>query len=420
MASHGVVVICPEHRDGSALSLIRDPTGKGRGSAQKSPRIVPYTHLPHTQTADVFRARDRQVRIRLWELGLLVEAIVGLGSGIESLIQANLTGTAADSALQQFAGKIDVHEPGKLIWAGHSFGSATIAHLLKLTYYADHPEVASMPDPVFTPRKDSNIRRLITDKNPTILLDLWCLPLTSATFAPVSKLPFPAYADVPTAPGGTALLAIESESFYKWTEQMHTTARILSADPAARVISPTAYERRGSSGAQLLPEPNVFYVRDSAHLNQSDFGVLFPWMCKKAFGAEQPERAMRLNVRAVLQHLRANGVAVARTCADDLVDGAQGESTESGDGVDDDKAILEQSAHGSIEAWCWIDTMGMGDKSGLTELELLSRRKEGEETSEGDDQERQMEAEIEPGLAPLESEVSVNAVRQTTVGVTAA
>lgn len=417
MASHGVVVICPEHRDGSALTLIRDPQAQSRPFARKPPQVVPYVPHPHTQTADVWRARDQQLRIRFWELGQIVDAMVGLGSGTESIVNATLTGAAARSALKQFANKMDVHEPGKIIWAGHSFGAATIVQLLKLTYYADNPEVASMPDPVFTPKKDSNIRHLITDKNPTVILDMWCLPLMSATFDAVLKLPLPAYADVPAAPGGAALLAIESESFYKWTEHMHTTALVCSANPTASVISPAAYERPGSSTP--FPQPSVFYVRNSAHLNQSDFGVLFPWMCKKAFGAEEPERAMRLNVRAMLQLLRENGVAIAAPSTADLVDGPDAAKLDDG-AVSDDKAILGQNADGSIDAWCWIDTIGMGEKGGRSELELLSRRKEGEETSEGDEPENPMEAEVEPSIMPLEPETSIVAAERATVGAAAA
>lgn len=405
LASHGVVVICPEHRDGSAvLSLIRDPNAQDRYFRRKTQRAVPYVRIGHTQTRGVWRARDKQIRLRCWELGLLMEALVGLDTGVAHIIESNMNGTTPLSALQQFQAKLDVHEPGKIIFGGHSFGAATVVQLLKSTYYADREELASMAEPVFTPRADSAIRKQITEGNPTILLDMWCFPLVSKSSAPLLDLPLPAYADVPTAPGGAAILAVESETFFKWTEHLHTKARILSPNPTARVVSAADFER--PSGVRL-PEPNVFYVKNSAHLNQSDFGVLFPWVCKKVFGGDAPERVLRLNLRAALQFLRTNNVPVARTWAGDLVEGAhvdkldasnEGASKDVDDGIHDDKAILDRKADGAVEAWSWIDIIGLGGEAAKTERELAAAGGEGEKSlSENKDAERQMEGEMEPG-----------------------
>jgi platelet-activating factor acetylhydrolase len=335
-----------------------------------------------------------------------------------------MNGTTPLSALQQFQGRLDIHEPGKIIFGGHSFGAATMVQLLKSTYYADRKEIASMAEPAFTPRPDSAIRKQITERNPVVLLDMWCFPLVSASFAPLLDLPLPAYADVPTAPGGTAILVVESETFFKWTEHLHTKARILSPNPTARVVSAADFER--PSGVRL-PEPNVFYVKNSAHLNQSDFGVLFPWLCKKVFGADAPERALRLNLRAALQFLRGNNVPVARTWAGDLVEGAHvdkldasskassGASKDFDDGIHDDRAILDRKVDGAVEAWSWIDIIGLGGQAAKTELELAATGEEGQEfMPESKDAERQMEGEMEPGAtAPgtLEAE-TVGTVEQ--------
>ena len=406
---------------------------------------MPYVRIPHTQTPEIWRARDTQIRVRLWELGLLVEAVLGIDSGMEDLISSNMNRSTTKAALQQFAAKMDVQEPGKIILGGHSFGAATIVQLLKLTYYADRPEVTSMPDPVFTPAKDSNIRRLLTERTPTILLDMWCFPLLSATVAPLLPLPLPAYADVPTAPGGTAVLAIESEAFHRWTEHLHTKARILSPDPSARIVAlPPPQAAAEDNQQRRHAGPSFFYARGSAHLNQSDFGVLFPWVCRRVFGAKEPERAMRLNMRAVLQHLRANAVPVARTWAGDLVDGpgagagkkpGAGRRASAGarpggggggdrgldDGTHDDGAILRRGADGEVEGWCWIDIAGLGGRAGRTELESLARpEKEDGETSEGEDPERQMEGEMEPGVTPIETGAPVGDVRRAAVGAAAA
>jgi platelet-activating factor acetylhydrolase len=391
------------------VSLIRDPAAKDRFFTRSTRRVVPYVRIPHTQTSDVWRARDTQLRIRLWEIGLAVEAVLGLDFGLETLISSNMNTSTPASALRQLSQTMDVHEPGKLIFAGHSFGAATMVQFLKSTYYADRPEVATMPDPLFTPAEDSNIRRIVTAQNLTILLDMWCFPLLSSTLAPLFRLPLPVYAnDVDDAPGGAALLAVESEAFYKWTEHLHIKARLLSPDPSAHRVSPSGF-------AGNMAGPSFYYVRDSAHLNQSDFGVLFPWLCRKVFGSQQPERALRLNLRALLQIMRTNDYPVARTWTGDLLEsdidgefaaktgvvralGAKGFD----DGTEDDWAILDRSGAAGVDAWCFIDVVGMGAESGASEADILARgEKEGEDASdcEADDPERQMEVQMEPEMA---------------------
>jgi platelet-activating factor acetylhydrolase len=215
------------------------------------------------------------------------------------------------------------------------------------------------------------------------------------------------------------------ETFFKWKEHLHTKARILSPNPTARVVSAADFDRSESSGVRL-PEPNVFYVKNSAHLNQSDFGVLFPWVCKKVFGSEAPERALRLNVRAALQFLRGNGTPVARTWTGDLVEGVHVDKLDAStgadspaagdggpeDGIHDDEAILARKAgeDGPVEAWSWIDVIGLGGEAAKTERELAADGEAGQKfVPENRDAERQMEGEMEPGAtAPgtLEAETA--------------
>lgn len=389
LASHGVVVFCPEHRDGSAVtSLVRVPGQSGRPSR----RVIPYNRISHDVSPEVYEAREAQLRIRLWELGLLHEAILAMDAGQE----LNNLNTSTTS-LAQFVGHLHVHEPGSIIFAGHSFGATTVYQFLKSTYYARAPEVAAMEKPLFVPAEDSSIRKQVTEKNVTMLLDMWCLPLLAPNSAPLYKLPLPVYADVPSAPGGTALLAVESEAFFKWSEHLHATARLLSADPSAKVVTPAVFERPSGN---KLPEPNFFYVASSAHLSQSDFGILFPLLTKKIFNAVEPERALRLNLRAQLQLLRANGVPVARTWIGDLVDGgyvdkldpAKKSSSEdvAADGVNDDKAIFDRSGTGLVDHWVWIDTIGLGE-------EPQEQVGGGESTTEKiEKSEEQMKGELEP------------------------
>ncbi|KAF4120750.1 platelet-activating factor acetylhydrolase [Geosmithia morbida] len=326
LASHGVVVVCPEHRDGSAVtSFIRTP-GKDVSSWRSSVgprRIVSYTKISHDFSPDIYEAREAQLRIRLWEMGLVHEAVQAMDRGTEF---RNLNVTTP--SLGQFASRLNVHEPGSIIFAGHSFGAATINQFLKSTYYADDADVANMEKPLFVPAEGSEIRRQITARTVTMLLDMWCMPLMAPNSKPLFNLPLPAYDDVPSAAGGTALLLVESESFYKWSDHLQLSARLLSPDPSAERVLPMVYER--PSGVKQA-EPNFFYV---------------------------------------LQLLRVNGIPVARTYAGDLVDGThfdklelskkEEENTHAVDGLDDDEAIFDRSGSNIVDHWHWINTIGLG------------------------------------------------------------
>ncbi|CAJ2507577.1 Uu.00g087630.m01.CDS01 [Anthostomella pinea] len=406
LASHGVVVFCPDHRDGSpVISYVRIPSEQDRYLIRNTRRVIPYQRISHDPTEEVHELRNKQLRIRLWELGLVHDAILGMDKG-SPLTNLNKT----TPSLDQFVNRLHIHEPGSLIFAGHSFGAASVVQLLKSTYYSGRPELSSMASPLYTPSRDSALCRQITPRNVTILLDMWCFPLLAKSTKPLFDLPLPAYdstgAETATpAPGGPAILAVESEHFYKWTEHLHTSARVLSPRPSAPHVEAAAFDQPGGR----LPTPNFFYVQRSAHLNQSDFGVLFPWVTHKVFGSEDPEGVMRLNVRAALQVLRVNGVAVARTGRGDLGDGGEdartgkGETDESDgdaamrekgsvDGKSDDRAILDRSGSAGVEGWRFIDIVGMGevaDKDGKV--------KRDDEAV--DEQESEMAGVLEPGVA---------------------
>ncbi|CAI4212622.1 unnamed protein product [Parascedosporium putredinis] len=489
LASHGTVVFCPEHRDGSAVtSFIRSPEkyrqkkkkqqqqqrgggsssspsrlfgGLSNGSSGNAPKnmVVPYRRISHTVSPEMYAAREEQLRIRLWELGLIHDALLRMDRG-ESFTNMN----ASTLSLAPLAGLLHVHEPGAIIFAGHSFGSATTVQLVKSTYYADHPVLSTMDKaPLFTPEAGSEIRRQITDKTVTILLDIWVTPLIDPGFTPLFDLPMPAYdAAVPDAPGGRAILAVLSEQFYKWEDHLRVTARVFSPAPAEEVPSPELYHRRGhgknqgqaqaatgdntsdnntdeSSASELppFPHPNLFYVQESAHLSQSDFGVLFPWLTKKMFSAVEPARAIRLNLRAQLQVLRDNGVPIARTCAADLADGIAPDAilvqspavsssslSNSSSGKEgslskkkharaakkhrssltaaaagdlaDDRAILDKSGECVVDHWLWIDGptlfVGTDSESDSAEGRADQSKRRVEKTD------KDMAEHMEPGL----------------------
>lgn len=385
LASHGVVVICPEHRDGSAVTtFMRSPSQKP--SDFKS-RVVSYKRLAHDASPEIFQARDEQLRIRLWEMGMIHEALLSLDNGFQ---HTNLN--TSTTSLDQFKSKLHVHAPGSIIWAGHSFGATTMTQLLKSTYYADESDIANMEKPLFRPAADCQIRKQITERSVIMLLDMWSMPLLSPDASALFNRPLPIYDDKASAAGGTALLAVESEAFYKWTEHLNVKARLLSPEPAAPVVDASSFER--PSGIKL-PEPNFFYVVNSAHLSQSDFGILFPWLTKKIFNAQQPERALRLNLRAQLQLLRANGIPVAKTSHADLVDGShsdkllaakQGEKQDLlSDGLNDDQAIFDRSGKSTVDHWQWIDIIGLGDGGKSADGKTVTEKvEEGEEEMKGE------------------------------------
>ncbi|KAI1771883.1 phospholipase A2 [Hypoxylon cercidicola] len=453
LASHGVVVICPEHRDGSAVAtFIRIPSQQDRYFMRNTRHMIPYNRIPHDPTEEVHALRNDQLKIRLWEMGLTHEAVLAIDRGLPL---TNLN--KSTPSLAPFVNKLHVHEPGSIIFAGHSFGSATVVQFLKSVFYAGRPELKAMEEPLYTPSRQSSLCKQITPRNVTILLDMWCFPLLAKNMKPLFDLPLPVYADIPPTtdpsstsersaptPGGNALLAIESSDFFNWKEHLHATARALSPVPSAPRVEATAFYDNHNAGGVKLAEPHFFFVERSAHLSQSDFGVLFPRLTRRVFGSEEPERALRLNRRAMLQVLRQNGVPVARTWSGDLVDGAldvedktggnaatarattrdggkagegeenaaagnnEGEAeAENGvqvkqsskavgdggpdDGIHNDRAILDRSEHdGAVEAWHWIDIVGMGEVVDASDGTVTT----GDQAAEA--QEPEMAGVIEP------------------------
>lgn len=301
LASYGIVVIAPDHRDSSA------PVSYIRATDRSRARTVMYRRISHEPCQEVYDVRDEQLKIRLWELGLIHDAILKIDKGN---CPKNLDPNSSyrwlqnvNDVLDMFANRLDVHRPGSIIWAGHSFGAATTVQLVKSTFWHCDPEKAAMEgySPLFAPSRESSIVRQIRPTSSVILLDMWCLPLRSPSTRWLWEKPMPAYA--PGGSGGNVMLTILSEAFFNWSSNLNDTRRILS--PPATFTSPKPYA-------------HFFYPPSSAHLSQSDFGILFPWSIRRFLKVEDPERIVKLNVRAVLQSLRENGHIVADTSALDM------------------------------------------------------------------------------------------------------
>jgi platelet-activating factor acetylhydrolase len=294
IASHGVCVVTADHRDSSApISFIRATSGTPE-------KMVNYQRYSHTPSPEVYQGRDAQLRIRLWELGLIHDAIVKIDKGgcPENLDPNYSSKDKSTEVLGMFKNLLHVHDPGSITWAGHSFGATSMIQLIKSTYYTPPEPKGEFDESLFTPDRSSSIVKQITSSSVTLLLDLWCLPLRSRSTRWLWEKPMPCYDVSEDCAGGKALLAVESEAFFKWEGNLNDTKRILSP-------------KEPSPSNALRWEPYFFYPSASAHLSQSDFSIMFPWITGRVLKAKEPERILRLNARAMLQVLRNNGYNIS-------------------------------------------------------------------------------------------------------------
>ena len=372
LASHGLVVVAPEHRDGSApISFIHSPDGAPA-------KAVDYRTLPHQpQTPELEEARNKQLAIRLWEMGLLHEALLKLDKNPAQLHNIGDRTSQDPFPLGMFASTLDVHTPGKISWSGHSFGAATVVQFIKSVYYHDSRPPNGYT-PLYRPTPGSSLVDQITPSTPITLLDLWTMPLLSTPTSYLWSKPLPAY----NSNAGSLPLAILSEAFFKWSTNFRRTKHALS--PLA--------------GQPSAPEttPHIFYPISSAHLSQSDFGPLFPWGTRKVFKAADPERTLRLNVRAILESLRRSGVKVADTSASDMeleLESEQGSDTsgfeEQQKGGDlKEKFPLAQdhkilATDGSVRGWIAIPLDEDNDDAS-SKVETVEAKQPGEAIVQGE------------------------------------
>ena len=348
MASNGMVVIAMDHRDGSS------PIQYVRATADSPATTVPAVKIPHTATSETYEGRDKQLRIRLWEASMTFEALMRIDAGQQV---ENMDGNTSWSkkerteVLRQFEGILDIHRPGKVSWAGHSFGAATTVQLLKsIFYYQERPKTSK---PLIVPNSDAAIIQQIMPESPALLLDMWCLPFRSPDQRWLLERPMPSYNA--GGPQGDNILSVLSEGFFKWSENREVTKQVIGAPqqtPATSTSPPLAEKLKlapnlarvrdespassmrdsgygsDASSAQRKPSaqpirskgPHMFYPLKSQHFNQSDFGVLFPWITKRFAKAEEPEHIIDLNVRAMVQIMREADIEVVGEMDKEILD----------------------------------------------------------------------------------------------------
>lgn len=339
LSSHGIVVIAMDHRDGSS------PIQYIRATSETEAQIVDYEKYPHTPSPEVYEGRDKQLRIRLYELGLAHSALLTVDRGQKlNNLDTNTSHSKKEreDVLAQFKGSLDVHVPGRIAFTGHSFGAATTVQFVKSVFYSTE-KPANANDILYSPAPNSELVRQITTRTPVSLLDLWCLPLKSPAQRWLWQKPLPAY--MPGGRGGQGIVSVLSEGFFNWRGNFEDTKRTISP--------PFGYEANEKGP---VTEPYFFYPANSQHFSQSDFGILFPYLTSKFLKAMEPERVLKLNTRAITQMLRENDVEVAATTAVDReIDGL-----EEKDAQDEDRILARD---GSIRGWISVDTIGRPAKS---------------------------------------------------------
>ena len=336
LSSHGMVVITPEHRDGSApVSIIQN-------SDAASSKVVEYRLIPHVYSPEAEDGRDKQLRIRLWELGLLHEALLKVDRGESVTNVAKQDVEYAQGDLSMFASMLDVYTPGRISWSGHSFGATTVVQFIKSIFYRDSTSSPSSYQSLFTPSEFSPIHQQITPSSPIILLDLWNPPLRSSKTAWLWDKPLPCYSAY--GDGGSNLLAVLSESFFKWRANLDLTKAV--------VFPPQGPDR----SPEKFTAPQVFYRMASAHLSQSDFSLLSPWLTKKFFKADEPIKTLSLNVRAILEMTRQNGINLALTSSLEMEEKASAKDSSLGIDFRDDRLSKGQdftilATDASVKGW---------------------------------------------------------------------
>lgn len=290
IASGGVVCMSIEHRDHSAaISVVQGVPG------EREEEVVRYVSIKESTPATIQARRD-QLEQRAYEVKLGIElfrALDAAASPSSSLFTSKSSSSSTGSSIfpadvvqglnaqiLTFAASLDV-APGRILMAGHSFGAATGVHCAK----HETGPLVSTDGPKYTLR--SEFRALV-------LLDPWTEVLVDSTARKLS---------IPT-------LAVASEAFHKWSSNWRAVLELLSHDTYVRNGNANGTANgngsgNGSGSDKARGMNRLLWIPESAHLSQSDFGLLFPTATKYAFKAAlNPSVAMDLNIRAVREFLR--------------------------------------------------------------------------------------------------------------------
>jgi len=332
LASRGVVCVAIDHRDGSgALSLARSEGSKGSTDQATEITSIYFKNISLKIRPGVWEARDRQFEIRLFELMATYKALELLNKG-ESLV--SLAGETGDMNIIPRS-SLNL-QPGEVIWAGHSFGGATLIQFIKTIYHEGRltrtkqnsdgilPEHSLLLQPA-----PPSLVEQIKATSPVILLDPWFMPLRSPRTKWLNAKPLPCHDGMKDQAYGqisTTVAVLSSECAWHWPQVHSHMPQILAADPQTikteteaetialfkDFVTPRHFmnESKRQNGNSVRTETEVkqseptatsgFVLHDTTHVTLSDFGIMFPWITWWFTGQKKPELANWNVARCIL------------------------------------------------------------------------------------------------------------------------
>ncbi|KAF4550787.1 Platelet-activating factor acetylhydrolase-like protein 2 [Elsinoe fawcettii] len=287
LSSHGQIVIAPSHRDGSA------PVAHVRATPSTPAQTVPSITIPYSGEAENYAARDKQLRIRCWEVGLILQSLgrVQRGEEVRNLDPNPDPKRARQEVLSRFKGVIEL---GDITFSGHSFGAATVVQFVKAVYYRDQLRKEQKAGDKLFDMDEEKARELVSmvgRATRLCLLDPWMMPILSPFQKVLRERQLPAFEQ--GGKGGKKVLAIVSEGFWKWKQNLEEVRRLLR--PTRQGVEPG----------------RAWYAVGSRHFSQSDFGVLFSWLLERFSKAANGRELLEGNVRLINQMLKEDGVDLA-------------------------------------------------------------------------------------------------------------
>lgn len=333
LASRGVVCVAIDHRDGSGvLSLARSEGSKMPTEQPTEITSIYFKNVSLKIRPGVWEARDRQFEIRLFELVATYKALELLNEG-KAL--ANLAGGPGNmNVIPQSSLNL---QPGEVIWAGHSFGGATLVQFIKTTYYESRLQStkqdsdATLPEHslLLQPAPRSLVEQ-IKAHSPVILLDPWFMPLRSPRTKWLNSKPLPCHdatSDRAYGQMSATIAVLSSECAWHWPQVHSHMPQILAANPQTikteteaetlalfeNFISPRHFmnESKRQNGSSVRTEKDAnngeptatsgFVLHDTTHVTLSDFGIMFPWITWWFTGQKKPELANWNVARCILR-----------------------------------------------------------------------------------------------------------------------
>lgn len=342
LASRGIICVAIDHRDGSgALSLVKDDGVKKEATeAPTELTSIFYKTISLKIRPGVWEQRDHQFSIRLLELSATFKALELLNQGV------SLPNVADRSAISNIIPKSSLNlQPGKVIWAAHSFGGATMVQFFKSIYHETRVELLSGGKPddplkensLFLARPAKSLVDQILPSTPMILLDPWFMPLRSPRTRDLFDKPLPAFDSTPAdmSDKASTIAVLSSECAWHWPEVHSHMPQIFASEPRSirtqteeettkifkAFISPRHFmnaskAEHGASKAidpvdESQPQPtNMFVLHNTTHVTPSDFGILFPWITWWFTGQEKPVLATINTVQCVLDAARLSRLQI--------------------------------------------------------------------------------------------------------------